>query len=390
MYARYGAGMLERLNGIFALAIWDDERRELFLARDRLGVKPLYYAQRNGTLYFASEVKALLQALPRPALRRDAVADYLTFLWVPDPDTIFEGVYKLPPGHFATYSQDGLRIQQFWDVSFAPEELPEDEWADRLRDEVFSAIRRQMISDVPLGSFLSGGIDSSAIVAESQLGHGQADHLHAGLDEGGSGARDRPRRPRLRAPGGEAVRRRLPRADPRRGHRRAVAEARLAPGRAGGRPGRDHDLPDLLGRARAADRDPERDGRRRGLRRLSASPRGQDRPHGGRAAGRRARAHPPLGRGKPDARPAGTDARPAAQPAQARRRPRPRPDHALPHLLLVLPARGAERRPRPRAAGRARRATTRSGGTVATSTAFAASTGSTRSCTSTRRRSCRA
>ena len=126
--------MLERLNGIFALAIWDDERRELFLARDRLGVKPLYYAQRDGTLYFASEVKALLQALPRRRLRRDAVADYLTFLWVPDPDTIFEGVYKLPPGHFATYSQDGLRIQQFWDVSFAPEELPEDEWADAAGD----------------------------------------------------------------------------------------------------------------------------------------------------------------------------------------------------------------------------------------------------------------
>jgi asparagine synthase (glutamine-hydrolysing) len=167
MYARYGAGMLERLNGIYALAIWDDERRELFLARDRLGVKPLYYAQRNGALYFASEVKALLQALPRPSLRRDAVADYLTFLWVPDPDTIFEGVYKLPPGHFATYSEDGLRVQQFWDVSFAPEELPEAEWAARLRDEVFSAIRRQMISDVPLGSFLSGGIDSSAIVAEA-------------------------------------------------------------------------------------------------------------------------------------------------------------------------------------------------------------------------------
>ena len=167
MYARYGPEMLERLNGIFALAIWDAHRHELFLARDRLGVKPLYYSQRDGVLYFASEVKALLPALPRPSLRHDAVADYLTFLWVPDPDTIFDGVYKLPPGHFAVYSADGLRVQQYWDVSFAPEHRPEEEWTDRLRDEVFAAIERQMISDVPLGSFLSGGIDSSAIVAKA-------------------------------------------------------------------------------------------------------------------------------------------------------------------------------------------------------------------------------
>lgn len=167
MYARYGQGMLDRLNGIFAFAIWDAERHELFLARDRLGVKPLYYAEHDGALYFASEVKALLPALPRPSLRRDAVADYLTFLWVPDPDTVFEGVYKLPPGHFATYTDDGLRVRQYWDVSFAPEYHSEAEWSDRLRTEVFEAIRRQMISDVPLGAFLSGGIDSSAIVAEA-------------------------------------------------------------------------------------------------------------------------------------------------------------------------------------------------------------------------------
>src|SRR5947209_574551 len=88
MYARYGERMLTRLNGIFAFAIWDDRRRELFLARDRLGVKPLYYAEHGGVVYFASEVKALLHALPAPSIRRDAVADFLTFLWVPDPDTM--------------------------------------------------------------------------------------------------------------------------------------------------------------------------------------------------------------------------------------------------------------------------------------------------------------
>ena len=166
MYQRHGAAMLERLNGIFAMAIWDRERGELFLARDRLGVKPLYYAESGDTLYFASEVKALLAALPRPRLRRDAVAAYLTFLWVPDPDTMFEGIYKLPPGHYATFSQCGLEVTQYWDMTFAPEHRPEGEWSDAVRHAVQTAVRRQMVSDVPLGSFLSGGIDSSAIVAE--------------------------------------------------------------------------------------------------------------------------------------------------------------------------------------------------------------------------------
>ncbi|MBV9311458.1 MAG: asparagine synthase (glutamine-hydrolyzing) [Solirubrobacterales bacterium] len=166
MYVRYGADMLARLNGIFAMAIWDEERGRLFLARDRLGVKPLYYAQDNDTLYFASEVKALLPALPRPSLRRDVVAEYLTFLWVPDPDTMFDGIQKLAPGHYATFSGRRLELTQYWDMTFAPEPRPESEWAEAVRDGVQAAVRRQMVSDVPVGSFLSGGIDSSAIVAE--------------------------------------------------------------------------------------------------------------------------------------------------------------------------------------------------------------------------------
>jgi asparagine synthase (glutamine-hydrolysing) len=165
MYAEHGPRMLERLNGIFAFAIWDAERHELFLARDRVGVKPLYYAVHDGILYFASEIKALLHALPRPRMRHDALADFLTFLWVPDPDTIFEGVWKLPAGHYALWSGGRLDVCSYWDVSFAPEERPEREWADELRATVQEAVRRQMVSDVPLGAFLSGGIDSSAIVA---------------------------------------------------------------------------------------------------------------------------------------------------------------------------------------------------------------------------------
>lgn len=165
MYERHGAEMLTRLNGIFAMAIWDDEQRRLFLARDRLGVKPLYHARHEGTLYFASEAKALLPALPRPALRHDVVADYLTFLWVPDPDTLFDGIYKLPPGHYAMFCGKGLEVSQYWDMTFSPEPGTVREWAETVRHEVSAAVRRQMVSDVPLGSFLSGGIDSSAIVA---------------------------------------------------------------------------------------------------------------------------------------------------------------------------------------------------------------------------------
>lgn len=101
MYAAFGESMLDRLNGIFAFAIWDAEHEKLFLARDRLGVKPLYYAEHKGVLYFASEVKALLLALPPASVDLQAAADYLSFLWVPDPDTIFEGIKKLPPGHCA-------------------------------------------------------------------------------------------------------------------------------------------------------------------------------------------------------------------------------------------------------------------------------------------------
>ncbi|MDQ3935390.1 MAG: asparagine synthase (glutamine-hydrolyzing) [Actinomycetota bacterium] len=166
MYRRHGRDMLDRLNGIYAFGIWDDERGELFLARDRLGVKPLYHAEHGGSLYFASEVKALLPALPQVALNEAAVPAYLTFLWVPDPETMFRGVRMLPAGHYAVWRDGRLDIRQWWDMSFAPERRPEDEWAGAVRESVQESVRRQMVSDVPLGGFLSGGLDSSAIVAE--------------------------------------------------------------------------------------------------------------------------------------------------------------------------------------------------------------------------------
>jgi asparagine synthase (glutamine-hydrolysing) len=183
LYERDGAAMLTRLNGIFAFAIWDTASGDLFLARDRLGVKPLYYSEQDGVLYFASEVKALLPALGGARLRRDVVADYLTFLWVPDPDTMFDGVYKLAPGHYATFRGGRLERRQWWDMHYAVGDEDESQWVDSVRESVQAAVRRQMVSDVPLGSFLSGGIDSSAIVAEMSAANGRVTTFTVGFSE---------------------------------------------------------------------------------------------------------------------------------------------------------------------------------------------------------------
>ena len=164
LYAADGPAMLE-LNGIFAFAIWDDSEQRMFLARDRLGVKPLYYTQVDGTFAFASELRALLPLVGTPALDEAALADYLTFGWIPQPRTGFRQIAKLSPGHAAIYGRDGLRVWQYWDLAYAPEERPEAEWSRLVRECVDESVRRQMLSDVPLGAFLSGGVDSSAVVA---------------------------------------------------------------------------------------------------------------------------------------------------------------------------------------------------------------------------------
>jgi asparagine synthase (glutamine-hydrolysing) len=170
MFAVHGPAMLDRLNGMFAFAIWDDHERRLFLARDRMGVKPLYYSRQGDLFAFASEIRALLPLNGAPELDKRALADYLTLLWVPDPRTAFKGIRKLPPGHFAWVGKDGLEIRSYWDLRFAPEDRSEEEWRDKVREAVSRSVRRQLVSDVPLGSFLSGGVDSSAIVAEMANG----------------------------------------------------------------------------------------------------------------------------------------------------------------------------------------------------------------------------
>ena len=165
MFVVHGPEMLQRLNGMFAFAIWDDDEKRLFLARDRLGVKPLYYTTTADGFAFASELRALLPLIGTPSADAAALMEYLTFLWVPDPKTAFPEIRKLPPGHFAWVDGDGIEITQYWDLRFAPENRSEDDWREAVADTVTRSVQRQMVSDVPLGSFLSGGVDSSTIVA---------------------------------------------------------------------------------------------------------------------------------------------------------------------------------------------------------------------------------
>jgi asparagine synthase (glutamine-hydrolysing) len=165
-WEEWGEGLLERIEGMFAFALHDRDRGLTVLARDRLGIKPLYYAYRpDGALVAASEVKALLAAGVDARLDLEALDRFLAWLWVPEPGTAFAGVRQLPPGHMLMAGPDmRCSVRQYWDFALEPETLPARERAARLRDAVDAAVRRQLESDVPLGAFFSGGIDSTAIV----------------------------------------------------------------------------------------------------------------------------------------------------------------------------------------------------------------------------------
>jgi len=172
-FAEWGTNSLPRLNGMFAFAVWDEHERTLTLARDRLGIKPLYYAQSKSpegdAFIFASEAKAILASrLIKAALSTEGLNQYLTFLWTPDPFTLFEGIWKLPPAHVLTVGPDGeLKISEWWDVSFdeTEEGRSEEWWRERVLETIDRVVGMEMVADVPLGSFLSGGIDSSIITA---------------------------------------------------------------------------------------------------------------------------------------------------------------------------------------------------------------------------------
>lgn len=184
LYEEHGDDFVRHLRGMFALAIWDDRRKRLVLARDRCGQKPLFYRNEPGRLLFASELKSLLQVPGAPReLDLESLDLFLTYQYVPHPRSILKGYNKLPPGHIAIYEDGRLSVRRYWHAPFEPEydraaladpELADsdrwsdDEWRRRLRATLTEAVRLRMRSDVPLGAFLSGGIDSTIITGLMQ------------------------------------------------------------------------------------------------------------------------------------------------------------------------------------------------------------------------------
>ncbi|HYV06716.1 MAG TPA: asparagine synthase (glutamine-hydrolyzing) [Blastocatellia bacterium] len=165
-YLEWGLDCLSRFNGMFAFAIWDARDESLFIARDRLGIKPLYYADTPAGFAFASEIKALL-AIPNIDRTPDfaSLDQFMTFLWTPDPGTAFRGISKLPPAHYLVHRNARTEVHEYWDLKFDEDDsLSEADWTEALREQITRSVRSQMISDVPLGAFLSGGLDSSTIV----------------------------------------------------------------------------------------------------------------------------------------------------------------------------------------------------------------------------------
>lgn len=167
-YEEWGTEVLQKLRGMFAFAIWDHEKKELFGARDHFGIKPYYFAQMNDTFMFGSEIKSFL---PHPdfdkVLNKAALKPYLTFQYSPlNGETFFKGVHRLQEGHYFIYNRHGLSIQEYWDVDFTKKQsFSREEWVEKIDQAVQSSIDVHMISDVEVGSFLSSGVDSSYVAS---------------------------------------------------------------------------------------------------------------------------------------------------------------------------------------------------------------------------------
>jgi asparagine synthase (glutamine-hydrolysing) len=190
-YEQWGADAVTRFRGMFAIAVWDGPKRRLLLFRDRLGVKPLYYSLLSSGMVFGSEIKALLED---PDVPRDWSAEsldaYLALQYVPCPQTIYEAVFKLPPAHYLIAEPGRISIKRYWDLQFTGtgDASREDEYLDRLEHLLIESVKLRMISDVPLGAFLSGGIDSSLVVSAmaklSQASHSRVVTTSVGFAEG--------------------------------------------------------------------------------------------------------------------------------------------------------------------------------------------------------------
>jgi asparagine synthase (glutamine-hydrolysing) len=169
LYEDFGEDCVHHLRGMFGFAVWDNRRRKLFVARDRLGIKPLYYTHAGGRLVFASEIKAILEHPATQAhLNAEGLSNFLSLKYVPAPQTMFEGICALPPGCSLTCDAHGVTVRRYWDLSFANQNkgyLSEPAYAEQLEAMLRESVELHLVSDVPFGAFLSGGLDSSTIVA---------------------------------------------------------------------------------------------------------------------------------------------------------------------------------------------------------------------------------
>src|SRR5688572_15815172 len=168
VFAEWGEEGISRLNGMFAFAVWDNRERTLTLVRDHVGIKPLYYALTSEAFIFGSEIKAILASkLIAPQIDPEALHQFLTFLWAPDPNTLFAGVKTVPPGHYLQFKDGEIKLTQWWDAPFdkIDDHRSDAWWQECVLETLDRVVKMEMVADVPLGSFLSGGIDSSGIVA---------------------------------------------------------------------------------------------------------------------------------------------------------------------------------------------------------------------------------
>ena len=168
LYEEMGANCVQKLRGMFAFALWDEKRQKLLIARDRLGKKPLHYALHKGRLYFGSEIKSILSVAPELAeVNRAALLQYMYLGYIPDPATAFAGIHKLPPGHLLEFERGEVIVSKYWDLPQYATYQPasEEECLEEMEHRLAEAVRIRLISDVPLGAMLSGGTDSSTVVA---------------------------------------------------------------------------------------------------------------------------------------------------------------------------------------------------------------------------------
>ena len=187
LYEERGVRCLERLNGMFAFALWDQSEKTLFLARDRIGKKPLHYCLYDGGIVFGSEIKALLR---HPKVAKDidlgSLDKYLSYEYVPAPDTIFKSIRKVRPGYFLLYKDGDIQTERYWDIPLSDYPIgykTEDEYVEELREILERSVRSRLVADVPVGVFLSGGLDSSLVAAMAQRSNKDIECFSIGFDE---------------------------------------------------------------------------------------------------------------------------------------------------------------------------------------------------------------